>query len=124
MWADQTSSPHAWLTVTPAVPHARTGDAIERFLSRLVPSALNVYHSSRAHAADCHALQRERWYGAQYAAEPLSPALRRRLSDMLLPQASTPLQVLVSRAVFSRDLCFSYRAFVQAVSDAVALGMC
>ena len=53
-------------------PPTRTADeAIDRFLSHLVPPSMNVYFSSQAHAPGSTPLKEE-WYGAQYGVQPLS----------------------------------------------------
>ena len=46
-------------------------EAIDRFLSHLVPPSMNVYFSSQAHAPGSTPLKEE-WYGAQYGVQPLS----------------------------------------------------
>ena len=46
-------------------------EAIDRFLSHLIPGSMNVYFSTRDHPADSTPLI-ERWYGAKYGVQALS----------------------------------------------------
>lgn len=61
----------AWGAAAPAA--VAPGEAIDRFLSNLVPEAMNVYFSSQHHPAHCTPLK-EQWYGAKYSVEPLCQA--------------------------------------------------
>ena len=74
-----------------------SGEAIDRFLSHLVPSCLNVFFSSHAHAPEATPY-RETWYGAQYGKQPLDPVrgghlgrLTRQWSGGLLGHLTRPL---------------------------------
>ena len=59
------------LPAFPLCPPCAADEAIDRFLSHLVPPSMNVYFSSQAHAPGSTPLKEE-WYGAQYGVQPLS----------------------------------------------------
>ena len=97
-----------------------SGEAIDRFLSHLVPSSMNIYFSSQTHALASTPC-REVWYGAQYGKQPMDPvsftllwALRRSVimtmwclhGDVFLPMDLHPHDPLhgVYMATFSSSV--------------------
>ncbi len=64
-------------------------EAVDRFLSHLVPSSMNVYFSSSKHPLQS-VPEKERWYGARYGGQPLAPALMADLQSRLEGRGPCP----------------------------------
>lgn len=100
----------AWGAAAPAA--VAPGEAIDRFLSNLVPEAMNVYFSSQHHPAHCTPLK-EQWYGAKYSVEPLcqaSVALQASAKaadkrQVLVPGTGRAMSTLIHHMVHPCHVC-------------------